>query len=65
MSDVPVTENTKAPEPEFIQRAIQIGCNAAHIHLLCSYPACSCKQIPAAIIAAATPLMDEAQKGLS
>lgn len=32
--------------------AIRVGCNAAEVHLTCSYPACSCKQIPAAIRAA-------------
>ncbi len=35
-----------------IEEAIRVGCSAADIHLACSYPACSCKQMPRAIQAA-------------
>lgn len=32
--------------------AIRTGCTAADIHLSCTYPECSCKQMPKAIEAA-------------
>lgn len=35
-------------EPE-VARVIQAGCIASDIHLTCSYPECTCKQIPNAI----------------
>src|SRR5579862_4809020 len=37
---------------EEIAEAIRIGCNAADVHMICSYPECTCKQIPAAVQAA-------------
>lgn len=41
------------------EKAIRIGCNAADVHLTCSYPTCSCKQIPVAIQAALNSLPAE------
>lgn len=32
--------------------AIRCGCEAADIHLICSFPDCSCKLIPKAVKAA-------------
>lgn len=37
-----------------MQEAIRVGCTAADVHLRCSYPDCSCKQIPKAVEAAVT-----------
>lgn len=36
-------------EPERMKAAIRTGCNAADIHLVCSYPECRCKAAPVAI----------------
>lgn len=38
-------------DPDFV-RAVKAGCAAANIHLRCSFPDCSCKQMPSAILAA-------------
>ena len=35
-----------------IEAAIRVGCVAAGAHLTCSYPDCTCTQLPAAIRAA-------------
>lgn len=35
-----------------MEEAIRAGCTAADIHLRCSYPECSCKNLPKAITAA-------------
>lgn len=35
-----------------MDEAIRIGCRAADVHRDCSYPACSCQKIPAAVKAA-------------
>ncbi len=32
-----------------VEAAVRIGCTAADIHLTCSYPECTCKQIPSAV----------------
>lgn len=32
-----------------VETAIRAGCNAAEVHLMCSYPLCKCKQMPVAI----------------
>jgi hypothetical protein len=37
-----------------ITAAIRIGCDAANVHLACSYPECACKTVPAAVKAAVT-----------
>ena len=37
-----------------IDAAIRVGCVAADVHLMCSYPDCTCTQLPAAIRAALT-----------
>jgi hypothetical protein len=47
------------PAEEKMARAIRAGCNAADVHLSCSYPECSCTKIPAAVIAASAELMSE------
>ena len=48
---------TNYPEA-LVERAIRTGCAAADIHIGCSWPECSCKQLPTAIRAAlnASPL---------
>jgi hypothetical protein len=35
-----------------VEAAIRAGCTAADVHLACTYPACSCKQVPDAVRAA-------------
>jgi hypothetical protein len=35
-----------------IEAAIRVGCAAAGAHLTCSYPDCTCKELPVAIRAA-------------
>lgn len=49
--DSPCT-NGNSKETERLIAAIRVGCTAADLHLCCSYPDCTCKQIPAAIEAA-------------
>lgn len=41
----------KPPTKKMIE-AVRVGCTAADVHLRCSYPECSCSQIPRAIGAA-------------
>lgn len=36
-------------EPKSFNEAVRAGCNAADIHLTCSFPECKCKSIPRAI----------------
>ncbi len=43
-----------APTEAQIERAIKAGCAAADVHLMCSYPSCTCKVLPGAIRAALT-----------
>ena len=40
--------------PADIEAAIRVGCVAADVYLTCSYPDCTCTQLPAAIRAALT-----------
>lgn len=42
-------------ESDFIA-AVQAGCNAADLHLKCSYPSCACKQTPLIVLAATKQL---------
>ena len=39
-----------------VERVVRIGCAAADVHLMCSYPTCKCRQIPAAVKAAIAAL---------
>ena len=39
-------------DPKRREAAIKAGCMAADAHLVCSYPECKCRQIPAAVEAA-------------
>lgn len=32
--------------------AVRAGCSAADVHLMCSYPKCACRNMPAAVEAA-------------
>lgn len=41
-----MTTEATAAEREF---AVKRACSAADIHLMCSFPRCTCKQIPAAV----------------
>lgn len=34
---------------ELAERLIRAACNAADLHLVCSYPSCACRHVPAAI----------------
>ena len=34
-----------------MSRLVRIGCRAAEVHLDCSYPTCTCKQVPTAVLA--------------
>lgn len=38
--------------PENMWPVVRAGCSAADVHLICSYPQCRCRQMPAAIEAA-------------
>lgn len=42
------------PRTPHMTAAIRIGCEAADVHLMCTWPECSCIQIPTAINAAVT-----------
>lgn len=42
----------KSTRSEKMKQAIRIGCTAADIHLTCSWPDCSCTELPKAIQAA-------------
>lgn len=44
--------------------AIRIGCRAADMHLDCSYPVCTCKNIPAAVKAAVEFAIRDVVKGI-
>lgn len=37
---------------EAVRAAIRAGCNEGDIHLVCSFPNCTCKQMPVAMPAA-------------
>ncbi len=38
--------------PEDLWPSVRAGCSAADVHLMCSYPKCRCRQMPAAVEAA-------------
>jgi hypothetical protein len=53
---------TSAPDPaedaEYVAECIREACMTADLHLLCAYPECSCKHMPAGIKALLrSPLM--------
>ena len=49
-----------APSPVFseedLERLIRIGCNKSDIHLVCSFPGCTCKVVPATVKAVLSAL---------
>jgi hypothetical protein len=42
--------------------AVRAGCDAADVHLRCSYPDCVCRHMPAAIRAAIAAFAEEGKK---
>lgn len=50
-------------ELERVARAIRAGCDAADIHLACSYPDCRCRALPLAIKAALDAMTPEQPAG--
>ena len=45
-----------APPSELVERAIRAGCAAGDLHLVCSYPKCTCTVVPQAVRAAIAAL---------
>lgn len=50
-----MAESASRPDDGLIA-AVRKGCQAAEVHLTCSFPQCTCKQIPAAVHAVLSEL---------
>lgn len=44
-----MTNESASRKDDALIAAVRKGCQAAEVHLTCSFPDCTCKQIPAAV----------------